>query len=59
MFFVRQWRNTTHPFWLWVVMAMELSRGIDLNLYSYFCYHSLQMLNCKEVGSSGGVRDLG
>ena len=44
MFFVRQWRNTMHPFWLWVAMAMELSRGIALNLYSYFCCHGLQLL---------------
>ena len=40
-----------HPFWLWVVMAMELSRGIELNRYSYFCCHGLQLLNCKEVSS--------
>lgn len=33
-----------HPFWLLVVMAMELLRGIDLSFYSYFCCQ-----NCREV----------
>jgi hypothetical protein len=44
MFSVRLWRDTMHPFWLLVVMAMELLRGIDLSFYSYFCCQ-----NCREV----------
>jgi hypothetical protein len=48
MFFVRLWRSTMCPFWLLVVMAMDLSRGLDINLYSYFCRHSLQVLSKQE-----------
>ena len=48
MFFVGLWRSTMRPFWLLVVMAMDLSRGLDINLYSYFCRHSLRVLSKQE-----------
>jgi hypothetical protein len=43
------------PFWLLVVMAMELSRGLDLNLYSYFCRHSLQVLLLLPITSKNSI----